>query len=198
MNDVRASNRAQLIILMLLAVALASGSSLWLLEVMRHGANGASSGAERTDPDYFVENFNFVRTSKLGQARYSISGVKLTHFPKEDSYQIDLPVVKSLSVDRPSITMRAQRALSNSDASNVQMFDNVQVDRPVSKFAPHFHLKSEYLQFFPDDDIMRSDKSVDITQGTTEIIGDDMLANNATLTFSLGRNVHAVIQPQKH
>ncbi|HSY26896.1 MAG TPA: LPS export ABC transporter periplasmic protein LptC [Burkholderiaceae bacterium] len=198
MSNVRSSNRMRLLIFLVVAVVLASGSYLWLLEVVRHGVGDSSSGAVRTAPDYFVENFNFVRTSKTGQARYAISGVKLTHFPKDDNFQIDLPFVKSLSVDRPSMTMRAQRGFANSDASDVQMFDDVQIDRPVSKFAPHFHLTSEYVEFFPDEDIMRTDKPVVITQGTTVLTGEDMYANNATLMFALGRNVRVVIQPQKH
>lgn len=165
---------------------------------MRRGMESASSESVRTDPDYFVEKFNFVRTSQVGQARYAISGAMLTHFPKEDNYEIVLPIVKSLSVDRPSITMRAQRAVANSDASQVQMFDDVHIDRPESKMAPHFHLKSEYVLIFPDEDVIQTDKAVDITQGTTEITGKGMYANNATLNFTLLSNVHAVVQPQKH
>lgn len=197
MIDASSSNRLRLLVFMLLALALASGSSLWLLEVLRRGADSGKSDALRSDPDYFVENFNFVRTAKTGQARYAISGVKLTHFPREDSYQIDLPVIKSLSVDKPSITMHAQRGFANSDASDVQMLGDVQVDRPQSKLASNFHLTTEYLQFFPDDDIMRTDKAVAITQDRAKITGEGLYANNATLAFKLGHNVHAVIQPPK-
>jgi lipopolysaccharide export system protein LptC len=197
MSDARSANRLRLLIIIVLSTATALGS-LWVREVMRRGIDNASPATQRSDPDYFVEKFNFVRTSKIGQARYAISGIKLTHFPKEDNYEIVLPIVKSLSVDRPSITMRAQRALANSDASQVQMFDDVQVDRPESKMAPHFHMKSEYMMIFPDDDIMQTDKAVDIVQGTTEMTGAGMYANNATLNFTLAHNVHATVQPQKH
>ncbi|HXA47650.1 MAG TPA: LPS export ABC transporter periplasmic protein LptC [Burkholderiaceae bacterium] len=193
MND-----RLRLIALILLGVALAAGSSLWLLDILRRAMNADDHNAARTAPDYFVENFNFVRTSKIGQARYAISGTKLTHFPKDDTFAIDMPVVRSLSVDHPSMTMRAQRGIANSDASDVKMFDDVQIDRPTSKFAPHFHLTSEYAQFLPDEDIMRTDKPVVITQDTTVITGEDFYVNNATMIFSLARNTHAVIQPHAH
>ena len=192
------SSRLRLVVLILLAAAMASGSALWLLEVVRRGGNNGAADAARSDPDYFVENFNFVRTGKTGQARYSITGAKLTHFPKEDSYLIDLPVVKTLSVDRPAMTIRSQRGTANSDASDVQMFDDVQADRPESKFAPHFHLTSEYMRFFPDDDIMRTDRPVVITQGTTVLTGEDFYANNATMMSTLARNSHIVIQAHKH
>lgn len=197
MIDVRSSNRVRVAAMLLLAFALASGSSFWLLEVVRHGV-GDSSDGPRTDPDYTVENFNFVRASKIGQARYSVKGIKLTHFPKDDTFQIDLPVMKSLSVERPVITTHAQRAISNSDGSDLQLFDDVHVDRPESKLAPHFHLTSEYLQVFPDEDIMRTDRAVDITQGNAEITGKDMYANNATLVFTLGSDVHSLMHPKKH
>jgi lipopolysaccharide export system protein LptC len=192
------NERLRLIGLLLLGVALAAGSSLWLLDILRRGMNSDASDAARTAPDYYVEDFNFVRTSKTGQARYAISGIKLTHFPADDTFGIDLPFVKSLSVDRPSMTMRAQHGTANSDATDVKMFEDVQIDRPASKFAPHFHLSSEYAQFFPDEDIMRTDKPVVITQDTTVVTGEDFYANNATLVFSLARNTHVVIQPHAH
>jgi lipopolysaccharide export system protein LptC len=191
------NDRLRIIGLLLIGIALAA-SSFWFFDVLRRSANSDASGAVRTDPDYYVENFNFVRTSKIGQARYAISGIKLTHFPKDDTFQIDQPFVKSLSVDRPSMTMRAKYGTANSDASDVKMFDDVQIDRPASKFAPSFHLTSEYEQFFPDEDIMQTDKPVVITQDTTVVTGEDFYANNATLVFTLARNTHIVIQPHPH
>jgi len=195
MTDTGSRLRTLFAILLTLAMALGSYCAL---TVIRRGIENANAEAQRTDPDYFVENFNFVRASMVGQARYAVSGVKMTHFPKEDNFEITLPVMKSLSVDRPSITMRAQRALSNSDASQVQMFDDVQIDRPESKAAPHFHLTSEYMMVLPDEDVMHTDRDVDIKQGNTEMTGKGMYANNATLIFSLASNVHSITQPQVH
>jgi lipopolysaccharide export system protein LptC len=124
--------------------------------------------------------------------------VKLLHFPKDDTFQIDLPIMKTLSPEKPTITTHAQRALSNSDGSDVQLFDDVQVDRPESKFAPHFHMTTEYLQVFPDEDIMRNDRAVDIIQGNAEITGEVLYANDATLLYTLARNVHTIVRPKKH
>ncbi|MFI4938870.1 MAG: LPS export ABC transporter periplasmic protein LptC [Burkholderiales bacterium] len=197
MNGARSSDRLRLLILIMLSAAMALGS-LWVSEVMRSRADHSALAAMRTDPDYFVEKFNFVRTSKIGQARYAISGAKLTHFPKEDNFEIELPVLKSLSVDRPWITMRAQRAIANGDASQVQMIDDVHIDRPPSKSAPDFHLRSDYMLIFPDDDMMKTDKPVEIVHGTTKITGEGMLANNATLNFTLFHHTNVIVQPQRH
>jgi lipopolysaccharide export system protein LptC len=196
-NGARSSDRLRLLIVIMLSAAMALGS-FWVSEVMRSRADHPALAAMRTDPDYFVEKFNFVRTSKIGQARYAISGAKLTHFPKEDNFEIELPVLTSLSVDHPWLTMRAQRAIANSDASQVQMIDDVHIDRPPSKTTPDFHLQSEYMLIYPDDDVMRTDKAVEIMHGTTRITGEGMLANNATLNFTLFHHTHATVQPQRH
>jgi lipopolysaccharide export system protein LptC len=196
-NEARAANRLRLLALLAMALTMALGS-FWLRDVMLRGIDNSNDRGQRVAPDYFVENFNFVRASKTGQARYAISGIKLTHYPKDDSYQIDLPVIKSLSIDRPSIVAHAQRAIANSDASKVDMVDDVHIDRPQSPMAPPFHLKSEYVQILPDDEVMQTDKPVDIVQGNAEISGSGMYANNATLAFSLAHNVHTVMQPKAH
>ena len=198
MKDARSANRVRIASLLALSAGLACASVLWLLEVMKHGINDSRSDSARDAPDYTVENFNFVRASKIGQARYSVTGAKLSHFPNDDTYQIDLPVMHSLSVEKPVITTHAKRALSNSDGSEVQLFDDVQVDRPDSKFAPHFHMTTEYLRVLPDEDIMRTDRAVDIVQGNTEITGEVMYANDATLQYTLDRNVHTIVRPNKH
>lgn len=186
-----------MIVALVISAALALGS-FWVREVIRRGIDESAAQAARTDPDYFVDNFNFIKTSKTGQARYAVSGARLTHLPQDDNYEITLPVVKSLTVDRPSMTAVARRATANSDASKVEMFDDVQVNRPESTLAPNFHMTTEYLQIFPDDDAMQTDKAVTINQGAAETSGVGMYANNATLTFKLFHNVQAVLQPHKH
>ncbi len=197
MSDINAAHRLRLIVALVLSLALALGS-LWVREVIRRNADDAKAQSERTDPDYFVNNFHFIKTSTLGKARYDVSGVRLTHYPKDDSFEITKPIVKSLELDRPSTTATAERAKSNGDNSLVEMFDNVQVERPESKLAPHFRLTTDYLQLLPDDDVMKTEHAVALTQGATDMTGEGLYANNATLVYSLANHVHAIIHPQKH
>ena len=197
MSDANSANRLRMIIALIIAASMALGS-LWVREVLRRGADDTSSSAVRTDPDYFVDNFRFVKTTPTGQGRYSVAGQRLTHFPNDDHYEITLPVVKSLAVDKPSVTMTAKRGTSNSDASTVDMYDDVNIDRPESAQSAHLHLSSDYMQFLPDEDVMQTPHAVEIHQGTTVMTGAGFYANNATMIFSLAHNVHAVVQPHQH
>lgn len=197
MGDVISANRLRMIFALVVAAAMALGS-LWVREVMQRGAEDAAASGVRTDPDYYVDNFRFVKTAPTGQARYSVTGLRMTHYPKEDSYEITQPVVKSLSTDKPSITMTAKRGTSNSDASLVEMFDDVNIDRPESAQSAHLHLSTDYMQFLPDDQVMQTTHAVEIHQGGTIMTGTGFYTNNATLVTKVSSKVHIVTQPHPH
>jgi lipopolysaccharide export system protein LptC len=193
MTDLLSAKRVRLVLVITLGAALTLGS-FWVLEMMRKGADDSMPALPRNEPDYYVEKFNFVRMSQSGQARYNISGKRLTHNPADDSFEIQLPVINSLGSDRPPMTVRAQRALVNDDSSKVHLYDDVHIDRPATPAAEHFHVKSDYLLVLPDDDVMQTDKPVDITLGTSRLTGTGMLANNATRELRVSGNVHATYQ----
>ncbi|MEB0135479.1 LPS export ABC transporter periplasmic protein LptC [Actimicrobium sp. CCC2.4] len=194
MSAVRSANRFRLGFLIALSVALALGS-FWVLEVIRKSGGNDAPDAPRVAPDYYVKNFTFVRMAKNRTARYNISGDVLTHLPMDDSYEITKPVIYNLSNNRPTMVMRSERALVNSDNSEVQMIDNVDVDRPASGSIQRFHLKSAYLLLLPDDDVMKTDTPVEMLMGTTILNGTGMVANNATRQLDLAHRVHGVFAP---
>jgi lipopolysaccharide export system protein LptC len=194
MNDVRSANRFRLAVILALGAALALGS-FWMVEVMRQAIKDSTPDLPRNEPDYYVEKFNFVRMSMTGEAQYNISGKKLTHNPIDDSHAIDLPVVNSLSKDRPPMTIYSERAMVDSESRKVHMYNNAHIDRPATATSEHFHLKSDYLLILPDDDVIKTDKPVEITLGTSRLNGTGMYANNATRELQLSSNVHATYQP---
>ena len=181
--------------LLLLAVALALGS-FWLLEIMRKSGKDAGPSAARVEPDYYVENFNFVRHSETGEAQYNISGKRMVHNPADDTHTVYLPVINSLSRERPPMTARADRAWIEPDGSRLHMYDNVRLDRPKTPTSTLFHLESDYLLVLPDSDIMRTDKPVRMTLGDSHLNGTGMLANNATGELQIASRVHAMMPPK--
>jgi len=181
--------------LLMLAVVLALGS-FWLLEIMRKSGKDAGPTAARVDPDYFVENFNFVRLSTTGEAQYNISGKRMVHNPVDDTHTVELPVINSLSHERPPMTARADRAWIEPDGSRVHMYDMVRIDRPKTPAATLFHMESDYLLVLPDEDIMRTDKPVRMTLGDSHLNGTGMVANNATGQVQLASRVQATLPPK--
>jgi lipopolysaccharide export system protein LptC len=196
MKDRRASaNRFQLGLILTVVMLLALGS-FWLLDVVRRGMEDNAPAAKRTEPDYYVEQFNFVRLAKSGQARYHVSGERMVHYPQNDSYEIRRPVMKGLSDKRPTTTIVADRAVSNTDLSQVQLFSNVKIDRPAAASSQHLQLTSDYLMVLPDDDVMKTNRPVKLISGANVLTGVGMFANQATGEFRLASQVHGTLPPR--
>jgi lipopolysaccharide export system protein LptC len=193
MNGANTANRIRIAVVIALTAALALGS-FWVLEVMRRGAEEALPMQPRTAPDFYVENFNFVRMTKTGEAQYNVTGTRLTHNPQDDTYDVQQPILNSYGKNRPPMVVRSERAMVENTNSKVHMYDNVHIDRPASPNAQHFQLRSEYLLLLPDDDVMQTDKPVVITLGESRLTGVGMYANNATREFTLSNNVNGIYQ----
>jgi lipopolysaccharide export system protein LptC len=194
MSDNRSVRRFRLVMVMSLMIALALGS-FWLLEVMRRSSSDFVPNVPRSEPDFYVERFSYVKMSRTGEARYHISGARLTHNPQDDSYDVELPVINNNGSNHGSPTMvRAERARIDGDSSKVHLYDNVHMDRPASPKSDRLQVKSEYMLVLPDDDVVRTDKPVEITLGKSTLNGIGMFANNATRELRLSSNVHGTYQ----
>jgi len=188
--------RYSMFTLLLLAALLALGS-FWLLEVVRKSGDDAAPATVRTDPDYYIEQFNFVRLSATGEAEYNVSGKKMVHNPKDDTHAVDMPVLNSLSKDRPPMTVRADRAIIEPDAVKVHMYDHVKLDRPKTPKADYFHMESNYVLVLPDEDVLQTDKPVHIILGNSQLDGTGMVADLATGALNVASRVHMTLPPAK-
>ena len=175
----------------LIVLALAS---FWLYEVMRRATDTAVPNPERNEPDFYVDKFSYVKLSKSGAAQYHFAGERLLHNPQDDSYDIIKPVVSNFSNADTPMTIRAERARVNSDNSQVHLHGNVRMDRQPSATVEPIHIRTEYMLVLPDDDVMKTDKAVEITTDRARLTGTGMVANNATREFNLMSDVHGTYQ----
>jgi lipopolysaccharide export system protein LptC len=188
------SNRLRLFAI-LLTLAILTFGSFWWLEILHRQREETVGELPKGEPDYTVDKFNMVRMAKDGHASYSISGMKLTHYPDNDSFEIERPVLYHLSPNQAPMTMRSDTAVVEHVTNRIHMHHHVQVDREASGNSEHFHLVSDYLLLLPDDDIARTDKHVDITYGQSRMSGIGMIANNAIREFQLLHQVHGTFAP---
>jgi lipopolysaccharide export system protein LptC len=196
MTDPRTSSyRFRLAVLLAIATVLALGS-FWVLDVMRRSMDEVTPQVKRSEPDYYVEQFHFIRAAKTGEGRYAVSGTRMVHYPSNDTYEIQQPIVKSLRKNEPPMTIRADRALADPNTNQVQLFDNVQADRPASAQTKPMHLSSEYLLVLPDDDIVKTDHPVQITFADAVLRGTGMLIDHAHNEFKLDSHVRGVFPPK--
>ena len=190
----KSESRLRMLLVIALLSALALGS-FWVLEVMRRSVIETLPAVVREEPDYYVEKFLFVKMSAAGLARYNIAGARLTHFPRNDSYEIHQPILNSRNNPQSPLILSAERALVDHGATNIHMLDNVQLERPASATAERFQLSSQYLLILPDDDVIRTDKAVEMTLGQSSLTATGMSINNSTREFQLLKQAHVTYQP---
>ena len=193
----RTAHRWRLSLIMLAAIGFALGS-FWLVQVMNEGGAGGPSDPRKSEPDYFANNFSFVRMSKTGQPAYIISGVQLTHLPIDDSADIDKPFVRDLTPGKPPLDMHAVHAHVSDNNSRVQLDGNVIIDRPAGPASQSMHMTTEALTVFPDSEEMQTDLPVQLTVGTSLMTGVGMKANNATGRIEIMHKVHIAYPPARH
>lgn len=181
----RTSHRWKLLALMLTAVFFAFGS-FWLLQAMQ-ADDPASIGDAGNEPDYIVENFSFVRMTPYGQPRYVVSGERLAHHPLTDVSEVSKPVVESMAPGRPRMTMNAERAQIHHKENRVELIDKVDIVRPATPTSEAMRARTDALTVLTDEEIVKTDRPVQMTLGASSLSGVGLVAENPTQKLHLGR-----------
>lgn len=195
MRDNRRHLRSAVMVVLLAVLAL---GSFWLFELVRRDDSDQGAKVQRTEPDFYLENFSYVKISRTtGRTSYHFSGAKLVHNPQDDSYDITAPVVTNRAEGKPTTVLRGDRGTANSDYSEVNLYDNVRMDRAASADSQEMRLRSSHLLILPDEDVVQTDVPVEITVGTSVLNGKGMWANNATRELRLASSVHGTYQARQ-
>ena len=190
----RTAHRWRLLLLMLFAVFCAFGS-FWLVQVMQGDDNGPGAGAGN-EPDYIIDNFSWVRMSESGKPRYVVSGDRLTHRPADNTALVEKPIVQSLTADHPPMTMTAEHALVSQNQNQIDLTGNVDIQRPAGTDSQPLRIRTQALTVLPDEDIVKTDKPIDMKLGASSVNGVGMLANNATQQVHLGGRGQIIYPPR--
>ncbi|MBV8625940.1 MAG: LPS export ABC transporter periplasmic protein LptC [Herbaspirillum sp.] len=190
----RAADRIRVVVILVLLIGAALGS-FWVLQALRATGDQQAAQRPRGKPDYYLDNFNYVKMGPTGLPRYDVSGTRMVHFPLDDSFEITKPVVQSLDKEKPPMELYSDTARVTDDQTQIHMYGNANATRGGTKGRDPMHLVSEYLLLLPDDEIVKTDKPVAMTMGTTRLNGVGMLANNATAVVQLFGNVRGHYEP---
>ncbi len=192
----RTAHRWRTLGLMVTAVFFAFGS-FWLLQAIQ-GGDVASVGNGLNEPDYIVENFSFVRMTEAGVPRYVMSGARLAHHPENDVSDISKPIVQSMAPDRPRMTMHADRGQVYHGENRVELMGNVDIKRPATPNSEALHARTDALTVLADDEIVKTNRPVQMTLGAASVNAVGMVAENPTRKMHLGGRGQIVYPPRQN
>jgi len=97
--------------LIVIFLAILAFASFWTMEMLRKQSHAQlPCSCRKNEPDYFVENFNFIRLPNNGQSNYHITGQKLLHYPENENIQIIRPEIHTYSKLEIPLNIRAETA----------------------------------------------------------------------------------------
>lgn len=127
-------------------------------------------GSSRHDPDYIMSNFVTTQTDINGELRYKLAAAEMRHFPDNDSTDLIRPRFTQFALDKPYTQVEGLRGHVSANGEQVELFDNVKVMRPAYAEKGEMTVDTDYLQIFPDQDLVRTDSPVIIRQAPNTII----------------------------
>lgn len=189
------------IYLPIILMGLLALGTYWLVRNTPLAAPAAADKAVSSEPDYFMRGFSVKTFDGNGRLKSEVMGTEARHFPDSDTLEIDQPRIRSIN-DKGLLTVAtANRALSNGDGTEVQLFGNAVVTRDAGTDAagnpvPSLQFRGEFLHAFIETERIKSHKPVTLTRGGDQFTADSMDYDNADRVMDLRGRVRGVLTPR--
>jgi lipopolysaccharide export system protein LptC len=149
-------------------------------------------GSNRHDPDYTMNNFVTTQTDVTGKLRYVLAAVEMMHYPDDDSTVLQRPRFTQFTENKPYTQIEGLRAYISSDGEEVELVDNVKVVRQAFEGKGEMQVLTEKLVIFPNQDLVKTNSPVVITQAPKTIIhATGMVYDKKKQTLTLHKRVKA-------
>ena len=148
----------------LLLMALLAGSTWWLVKHTPQAGVAASHKPGRHDPDYTMRGFALNRFAPDGRFVARIEGDVLRHYPDTDRLEIEGVRIHAVARDGRITDARADRALANGDATEVQLLGHARVIAQLGPDDP-LEIEGDFLHFFIRTERLKSHLPVVVKRG---------------------------------
>ncbi len=178
----------------LLLMTLLALFTWWLVKNTPVPGTAPEDAPRRTAPDYTMTRFSLERFDPQGRLAVRIEGERLRHFPDTDRIEIDDVRIRAHAPEGRVTVARAQRALANGDASEVQLIGGAEVVSQPERGAP-LQMQGEFLHAFLVSERVRSHLPVRVRQGSAELQAGGLDYDHASGKLELKGPIRAVFGP---
>jgi lipopolysaccharide export system protein LptC len=148
------------------------------------------------DPDYTMSQFAVRSFDAAGKLKSELFGKEARHYPDTDTLEIDQVRMRSFNAQGQLTTANADRALSNGDASEVQLFGNAVVMRQgATAQSAATEFRGDFLHAFVNTERLFSNKPVTLVRGRDTFTADSLRYDNVDRVAELQGRVRGVLAP---
>lgn len=165
--------------------------TLWLQYTVQEGSGGDAKPMKH-DPDAVVENFTVQRLDRSGKLQYTLSAPKMMHFSDDGSGEVLYPRLSQVANDGGNFIATANRGSINRQGEEAFLYGNVLILREATPQRPEFRVSTEFLHVLAEQGILRTDRSVTISEGRSILTGVGMVVNKNKDQFMLQSQVKGI------
>ena len=185
-----------------LLMGLLALGTWWLVRNAPQPLLVSAAVAPRHEADYFMTEFSVKNFDASGRLQSEVQGVRAQHYPDTDTLDIDQVNMRSITPEGRLTRASANRAVSNADGSEVQLFGNAVITRepqvlPGGKGLPKLEFRGEFLHVWSQTERVSSNQPVTLTRGSDRFTGDAMDYDNLDQVLELRGRVQGVIMPAR-
>ena len=181
-------------LLLMGALALATW---WLVKNTPVAPAPREAVVETSEPDYTMRTFQIQRFTPQGTLRAQSEGDTLRHYPDTDTFEVDNPKIRAWAPEGGVTDASAKRALSNADASEVQLFGDARVTRLPTATDEGLSFRGEFLHAFLKTERVRSNQPATFTRGDAVIRADAFDYDNIERIVELRGHVRATFPARR-
>jgi len=193
----RALERLSIYLPVILMGVLALGT-YWLVRSTPTPTPAQADKPLQHEHDYLVQKFSVKTFDYKGGLKNEMFGAEARHFPDTDTLEIEQFMIHNFNEKGHKTTATANRAVVNSDASEVQLIGNAVVvrDAVVSKTGeavPRMSFRGEFLHAYLDTERVKSHKPVELTRGNDQFTADSLDFDNFEQVMKLHGRVRGTL-----
>lgn len=175
-------------------------ASWWLVRSAPSAQPVAQAKAPVHEVDYFMKDFAVQNFDAAGHMTSQLQGQIARHYPDTDTLEIDAVQMKLMAPNGRRTLVVAQRGLSNSDGSEIQLFGNARVTReamllPNGERSPELRFEGEFLHAWTNEERVFSNKPVVLWRGADRFTADRLEYDHLEQVLQLDGRVRGVLQP---
>jgi lipopolysaccharide export system protein LptC len=178
----------------LLLMSLLALFTWWLVKVTPSPPGTREELPVRHAPDYTMSEFALERFDAAGRLKVRIEGERMRHFPDTDRIEVDRVQIRAVAPDGRVTLASAQRAISNGDASEVQLLGGAQVTSTDAAGAK-LQMSGEFLQAFLVTERVSSPLPVQVSMDGSSLRAGGLDYDHGKGRLDLQAPIHAVFPP---
>jgi len=172
----------------------------WLVRSTPQLTAPESQAPVRHEADAFMRKFSVKTFDETGRLKSEVVGTDARHFPDTDTLEIDFVRIRAYGDSGGLTTATARRAVTNADASEVELFGDAHVVRePVvdktGRLQPRGEFRGEFLHAFLKSERVKSHKPVELIRGNDRFTADTLDFDNVARVIQLEGHVKGTMLP---